>query len=516
MAEPRVGEESVTSQIFRVRGQRSRWRYPDQNLTPENCEILRDVNLSERGVANSRPGYIAYSPDQLSGGEAVVGLFDLTFSGDSNKRVVITPTKVYTDTGSARVNITGTALSGGADNKIHGVFIKDQFVFSNSVNTVRKWNGNDSTPTNTSDLTTVPWTKVDGLFLHKNLLMIWGPTESSTKYNTRIRWCDINRQTYAVDINTWPDTNRYEIYDGGTPIVGCVDNWGLALIFKSDGLYQGEIFYDPIGHIDFRLGKPIRGFSPIASKSLIARPEFVFGVAQEGLFIIRPDLSFTLVSSDDSTEWFNLNQDRLQYAQSFVSERDHQVRTIISSSGNTNNQDIVLVWDWDTGDIWIDRPSHKLNYAEKLLVSGEEFHWTGSSTGYLYQGNKITYLDDAGTGYNWRIKMSPNDLGLPGMQKHILNVRTFHRRRVGQQDISFTVHIDQGREPSVNGTLAVAQTSKWNAGRKWSTGESWPGASARVTDFFVDRMCETMAPEWVGQGPSGIEGYIVEYIPLEG
>lgn len=515
MAEPRVGEESVTSAIYRIKGQRSKWRYPDNRLTPEFCEILRDVNISERGVASSRPGYILYNSTSLPSGETVVGLFDLKFANGDVKRVVITPTKIYTDTGSARVDITGSNLSGGNDNRIHAVFIKDQLVFSNSVNTIRVWNGNDTSPTTTSNLTTVPWTKVKGLFLHKNLMLVWGPTEGGTFYPTRLRWCDIERTVFTVDINNWPDTNRYEVYDGGTPIIACVDAWGLALVFKSDGLYQGEIFYDAIGHLDFRLGKPMRGFSPIADKSFIARPDFVFGIAQEGAFIIRPDLSFELITLDDSDDWFGLNQDRLQYAQSFVSERNHQIRTLVSSSGNSFGHDRILVWDWDTGDLWFDRPSDVLNYGEKLLINGEEFHWLGSSIGNLYQGNKATYLDDAGTGYSWRIKMTPNDLGLPGKQKHVLNIRTLHRKRIGQQNVALTVHIDQGKTSNESGILTIASDAKWNTGRKWNSGETWGGSEARETDFFIDRICETITPEWTGQGPSGIEGYIVDFIMLE-
>ena len=58
----RVTDEAVvTTPMFRVRGQVSRWNYPHTRLTPEHCEILQDVNISEEGVAQSRYGTAKYN-----------------------------------------------------------------------------------------------------------------------------------------------------------------------------------------------------------------------------------------------------------------------------------------------------------------------------------------------------------------------------------------------------------------------------------------------------------------------
>ena len=106
----RVTDEVTSSQIFRIRGQMSRWKYPDpyNRLTPEHCEILTNVNISERGIAESRNGYVKYNNATLTGGETVVGLWQGKFSNGETKQVVVTPTKVYSDpggTGSTRVDI---------------------------------------------------------------------------------------------------------------------------------------------------------------------------------------------------------------------------------------------------------------------------------------------------------------------------------------------------------------------------------------------------------------------------
>ena len=510
----RVTEGAVTSSFFKIRGQMSKWHYPHPRLTPEHCEILRNVNLSERGTALSRYGVAKYSQSSLAGGEIAVGLWQGKFANGTIRTVIVTPTAIYNDDGTTRSTITGTALTGGNDDRVRFVFLKDQLIIQQPVDEPRVWNGN--TGVNTSDLATVPWTKVDDMFAHKNLLVALAPTESGTKFPTRARWCDINRSTYVVDINSWPSTNRYEIYDGGAPIVGGVDAWGKAMIFKEDGLYPGEIHYDVLGHYDFRLERPLRGFSPVSRMSLVSRPEFIFGAATEGLFVIQPDMSLNIVNNDDITEWLGLNQGRLQHSQAFVREKEHQVRLICSSDGNTASHDRTLVWDWDTGDVWLDDPTVKMNYGASIFVSNEELDFIGGTDSYLYQGNRTSYEDDDGTGFPWRIKMAPNDLGIPGKSKHILNIRTFHRYRKGSANVSLKLHFDEGRSSTENVTLDMSSAYKWEAGTpKWDSGTKWLGEGARVSDFFCNRMCETIAPEWTGNNPASVEGYQVEYILLD-
>ncbi|MAH51571.1 hypothetical protein CMI37_37490 [Candidatus Pacearchaeota archaeon] len=516
VASSRVSEQLITSPVFRVRGQRSGYTYPNENLTPEHCEVLRDVNISERGIAQSRYGTAYYNSTVLAGSEVATGLWQGTFKNGDVKQVIVTPTKVYSDDGTTRVDITGADLAGGADDRVQFVFVKDTLIINNAVDDPRTWGGDDTTPTNTADLTTIPFTKCNAMMVHQNLLIAMGTTESGTYFPTRFRWCDINRQNYVVDINTWLTDDFYEIYDGGPAIVGGVDNWGLALVFKEDGVYPGQIVYGPLGYYDFQLGQPQHGFSPVSNMSLVARPEFVFGVAREGIFVLRPDMSFEIVNTHDSDEWFGLNQGRLKFAQSYVREKDHQVRTIVSSSGNTTNHDLELVWDWEDGDLWLDRPSVKKNYVRSAIVSNEELDWFAGTDSYLYQGNKSTYLDDNGTGFNWRIKMTPNDLDLPGVNKHFVNLVTLHRKRAGAQILNVKAHINEGRSGIASGQLMVGAEYQWNTGIKWNSGKKWPGATSKRADFFVNLTGETIAPEWSSDDPANVIGYQVEYIPLEG
>jgi hypothetical protein len=515
MAVARVTPGAVTSPVFRVRGQRSRWRYPHERLNPEFCEILHDVNISERGTAESRLGYVLFNSTVLPGGEACTGLWEGTFSVRGLKRVISTPTHVYSDDGTTRVDITGSALTATADDRVRHCFLKDQLILNNSVDAPRVWAGDDSTPTNTAAVTGIPFSKAVDMVTHQNLLLFFGTTESSTYYPTRVRWCDINRQTYTVDITQWPAANRYEVYDGGPKIIGAVDNWGTVWIAKEDGVYPGAITYDALGKYDFRLGEPLRGFHPISKMSLVSRPEFIFGAAHEGLFVIRQDGSVEIVNTDDVNTWLDLKHSRMQYSQAYVRERDHQIRLLCSSEDNNSGHDVILVWDWESGDTWLDYPTHTINYAQWLTQSGEEQDWLGGYAGYIYKTDGSTSTDD-GTRVPWQVKMCPNDLGMPGVEKHILNVRTLYRYQAGMQTTTMKVHIDEGEVSPARGTLELTSDFQWNTGRQWNTGNQWSGVGKRSLDLWVNRICKTIAPEWYASDPINIEGYQVEYVPLEG
>ena len=511
MAKPDVSPELQTSPVFRIRGQKSRWRYPEpQRQSPEDAVYMRDINISEFGSADTRYGYTTYNASVLTGPEAVVGLIQEKFSTGTHQ-FVITPTKIYHDTGTVRTDLTGAlTLNGGNDARTRHAFIKDQIVGTNGVNAT--WvKDNGGATGNATALSGVPWTKCQDLVAHKGLLVALNTTESGTNYPTRIRWCDINTRTFVPDITVWRSDSRYEVYDGGPAIVGGVDNWTKLLIFKEDGMYPGAIQYD-VGYLEFRLEEPIlRGFHPIAKQSLIARPEFVFGVAKEGPFVIRPDFSFELLSRDIQDEWNTLTQASLQYAVSFIREKDHQVRTLLAGAGTSSGFDLIMVWDWETNEIFFDRPSAVMNFGARVVLSDNEQDWLGSRNGYVYKGNLSTYEDDNGTGIAWQVRMAPNDLGSPGVTKYICDLITIYRDRSGADTAVLTVTRDQGVFPSRSKTLDLTSGELWDSGLLWNTGVLWGGGQNRTSRFFVNRTAENIAPEWSGDAPASLVGYQVTY-----
>ena len=506
-----------TSEVFAVRGQRARWRYPDpyDRLTPEYTRKLANMNLSERGTADTRRGYEKYNAAQLSGSEVVVGLNQTTFPAYGTQRLVVTPTKVYIDNGSVRQDITASVTwNGGNDDRCRFAFLDKKVFINNGVDQIVTWTGDSASPANIAALTGMPWTKVKDIVVHKGLLIALRPTESGVDLSTMIRWSDVDRTTHESDTSVWFSTNRTDIYEGGAPIIGGVDNWSRLWVMKEDGVYSGKVEIAH-GRFEYSFINEMRGFEPIAPLSFITRPEFIFGAAREGAFVIRPDESMEWVTSDNQNEWRSLNQSRLQYAVSWIRESDHQVRTLVSSSGNTSAHDKVMIWDWETGDLWFDKPSTPMNYAARAVVSNVELDFFGDKAGYIYQGNGATVTTDDGNTFEWEIDMSPNDLGMPNLRKHILVIRTYLKQKAGSQTVNLTVEVDQGKQPVVSAQLFGGTTQEYNSGLQYNSGLRYEGGTNQQLVAFVNRIAEVVAPRWIGSDAIELVGYDVEWVPLE-
>jgi len=580
----RISQQAVTSPVFRIKGQRSRWFYPDQRLTPEHAERMRNIDISERGVAHSRYGYEPYTEKTLTKdstsnytGYSITGLNSVTYADGNNRRVILGSTvanpgagttKMWNDLGDGGTitELTGsTNLSAGHDVRFTTAFLKDKFFIADSYGQVQSWDGNlsnnfvtlapkEATAGVGSDI----FTACKGLFVHSNGLGVYGTTEGGVYKPTNIRFCNVSlnkSEMWEVDTNIFPQQNLFKCFEGGAPVVHCIDFNGKLLIFKEDGLYTGFVGTTTMGYRNFEFERTIRGFSPAGRNSIISRPEFCCGLAKEGIFVITPDLQYQIINSDDITEFFNLNMFRLDKAQAMIREADHQVRFYTSSNGDVLDPkvassgtplrgggsagfDVILVWDWETGDTWIDTPSHTVNTISSFVdTDGKQRDWIGAlnqtedgpaydgndstringgnAFGRIYTGNQPSVNEDNGVPYNWQIKMSPNDLGMPGRSKHILNIRTLYRKRSGQQKLTFRANVNEGRESAYTEEVSLGTGVAWDQGESYNKGKKWPGTGALRADVFVNRVCETIAPEWFSNSPASIEGYIVEYIPLD-
>lgn len=501
------------SPIYRVRGLTDKL-YPDADVTPEQATVLSNVNLTEQGSAKTRNGYTTYNSNQMTGGKGVTGLYQATFKTNGVQQIEVGNTGVYADNGTTRKDITGAlTLTNSEDSRYRFAFIKDQIVATNGVDETWTWGGDYATPTAAAALAGVTWSTCQDIVSHRNLLFCLYPTESAVKYPTRIRWCDIDIGTFQIDITSWPTDSYYELYQDGSAIVGGVDAFDRLMVFKADGMYPVSVVIDE-GFIEVVAETPRRGFEPIAKNSIIARPEFIWVVARDGCYRINPDLSFELVTSPIQSTWNALNQGRLQYAVSWMREQDHQVRTLLSGSTNTTYHDKVLVYDWQTGDVWIDTPTDTLNYATRFVSSNTEYDFLGTGDGYVMTGN--TGTQDNGTGFSWTITLSPNDLGLPGKLKRIVNLLTYYREQTGSQSITLTLTRDQGRRTQRVNNLETGLRDLWNAGDLWGDGSLWDVGDNNVNRYFVNRVCETVAPSWTGTDEiMDLQGYQVEFVVEE-
>ena len=513
MAQPQSRTSTNKSPIFRLRGQNDEF-YPSSTLSPENTEILERVNITETGSIRRAFGSAKYNATQItesSVSKSVTGLWQQVYHNDTERNYETAGTKVYTDDGTTRTDITGSlTLTDSADARYRFAYTKDQVIATNGVDETWAASGTG----NATALSGVPWTTCEDLVVAKNLLVALAPTVGGTKFPTRIQWCDINTATFELDITNWPSDSIYELYEGSDGILGGVEFRGRLFVVKEDGVYPMSIGVDN-GFIEVFADdqlQPLRGeFTPVAKNSIVALPNFMFVIAEDGAYRINPDLTYDLVTDKIQETWNGLNKGRLQYAHSFVRQSDHQIRTLLSSSPNTTGHDRTLVYDYQTGDVWIEPISNTPNVMAEWSVSNVKYDIAGSTDGYVRQGNDSTKTDDDGTDITWRIRGAANDLGHPGASKTIVQLITYYKSKGGQQTITSIVYRDDGLEKNRSSVLTLGTMLDYNDGNQYNTGLNFGGGTTSQKGFFVNRGCDTVSPQWSGTEDFELIGYQVEY-----
>lgn len=503
------------SPLFRVRG-RSDYTYGDTRLSPEQTETLENVNLTETGTALRRYGYDQYNANQITESAVakdVTGLASLPFKAGT-EFASFAGTKFYEETGASRTDRTGTlTLTDNAELRWRIVFLQDSMVATNGTDETVRWTGSG----NATDLTAsanVPFTKCKDLVVHQNLLVALRPTVSGTDHTTRVMWCDINPRLFTVDITNFPDDNRADVYDQGAPIVGGADFGGFLYVVKEDGVYQCKLQYDS-GFVELNVLQAIPGFEPIATNSILTRvgnPSFLWFVARDGAYIVNPDNSFVKVTEQVQNTWNGLNQSRLVYAVSWIRRKDKQVRTLLSSGSNSTGHDRIMVYDWDTGDVWFDKPGDAMGFGDTWVVSNTEYDMLGSADGYIHQGNDSNQGQDDGTDITATIKGVPNDLGLPGRSKNIINLITFWRTPTsGEQQIEYKLYRDEGSLLTVAGNATVGRNQQYDSGLAYDSGLTYGGGANFEVVSFINRDAKVIAPEFTTNDAMELQSWQIEF-----
>jgi len=515
MAQPVSKPSLEKTQIYRLRGLKDRLVYPNPDLTAENCRTVSNVNFSEQQLASSRNGYEKYNSTQIPNSEPVVGFIEETFATNGLKRVFCTPDEIYTDDGTTRTEITDSVpMTGGNDEQFVMDFVDDKIVGTNGKNNCFTWGGSGNAAVFSFAADSTSFTTAEALVEHSNALVVLAPTISSSKKLTRILWSDVNTQDFTGDIGRYPANNRYEVGgENSAAIVGGVDNWGKLWVMKTDGVYPGRLEYTS-GYIEYVPDEEIgymRGFRPVSKSSFIARPEFIFGIALEGAFVIDPRGQFSIITKDIDFQTL-FNRDRLQYAIATTRDFEHQVRVLMSSASNTQGHDRVLIWDWETGDVSIDKhESNKMSWIGHYFASGVEYDLLASyAAGYMYKAN--TGTDDDGTGIEWEIETAPNDLGFPGVEKTIHNVVLYYRDvGDGPQTLTLQLIRDEGIRGSRSKILQLGTDLQYDEGHPYDAALKYPGGGNDRKMWGCNRTALTAAFRLTGSSVVRIVGYQIWY-----
>ena len=504
------------SPIIRIRGLKDRLVYPNKELTPENCVVVSNINFSERGIAASRGGKEKFNTTQIPNAEPVLGFRQANFKAGSQK-LFCTPDKVYTDDGTTRKDITGSlSHTGGNDVHFPLEFLDDQIFGCNGIDAPFVWAGDFATPTAAAALSfaadSTQFTTCEGFVAHRNTLVVLSPTISGVKQTTRILWADVDTRDFGVDTTRYLNNNRYEIGGiGSSEIIGGVDNWDKLWVMKSDGVYPGRLEFRT-GHIEYVPDEEVgalKGVSPVAKSSFLARPDFIFGIAKEGAFIVRPNGQFGIVTKDIDFDGL-FNRSRLQYAIATTRDDDHQVRVLMSSKANTQGHDKILVWDWETGDVSIeDYSNNLLSWISRYDDNGTEQDLHASnSLGYMYTANVGD--DDDGKGIAWEIEMAPYDMGLAGVDKTIHSIVTYYRDvGAGLQAIQIEMQRDEGTRSSRTKNSQIGTDLQYDEGRTYDSGLIYPGGGNDSIRWGVNRTAQSLSMRWSGSSIVKLVGYQV-------
>lgn len=531
MPESRVTRSLVTSPIVRIRGRKS-YTYPDRRLFPGDSDVLKNVMINTQGTITRRNGYELFNDDQiteLSTAKAIVGLHEQKFTDGTIRKIEVAGTKVYTDDGTTRTDVTGTAEVEDDTNARYRFAFIGNYVFATG-GTTRPWRitntGNAAVLANT-----IPFAQASGDYckdfvVHRNILLALNTKENGTLFPTRVRWCDLNTNVFTIDPTVWPDINRFEIYAEGAPIVGGSDNFGRLLIFKEDGLYPCVLNFN-LGFIELVLkeAESYKGFQPIARNSILSRPQFTWVVAKDGAYIVAPSGSGTglgvqLVTGDIQQAWnTELSPSMLQYAVSWVREKDFQVRTLLASAGSSTF-DRVLVWNYQSNDLWFEEYAGDINYGTLQRISSEEFDFLGDNDGYVYTGD--TGDTDNGAVISWEAKVSPydmrpgpEDIGQTGKVKDLKHARIYFREAAQAGIVDVTFILNEGGKGSRSTQLDLGPSIQYNEGWQYNSGLVWPGGSTRSKSFFINRLAETVGVKMTGTGRVNVSGTSFEWMPIE-
>ena len=199
---------------------------------------MDNIDLSEQRRARRRSGYEKYNSGQISGSPALTGFIQQDIGTQGVRNVYTTATKIYADDGSTRTDLTGSVtINAGVEARHRFAYLDSTLIAVNGTNNIWTWNGNTSSSATAMTTAPVAIATCEDLVVHKNVLLYIAPTISSTKYPTRLYWCDVNTDTFGVDIDRILDNNRFEVDAGGTDIIAGASAWDQVFIFKQDGVY---------------------------------------------------------------------------------------------------------------------------------------------------------------------------------------------------------------------------------------------------------------------------------------
>lgn len=415
-------------------------------------------------------------------------------------------TSAYSDNGITQTNITGTALTGTANQKITSCVLGGVLIINNQADRPKYWAGSG----NLANLT--GWTsthRCKALRSFKNYLIALNITKGSNNYASMVKWSHAAAPGFIPDSwdenDTTRDAGELDVAETDDEIVDGLALGNTFIIYKQRSCYGMQYLGN---NSIFRVFKLPGGFGALTQNCVADTPNGHV-VLTNGPDVIRHYANEPQsIIQGKWRKWLADNIDPSSYYNSFVAcNRDKsEVWVCIPTTGNTY-PNVALIWNWND-DTWTKISIPNLTHAhfgtylqsevsfdyENVLTFDtweEPFESIDVSTRLLASSadQKLYLMDEGDTADGSNFTATFSRVGLSFGDP---DTRKLHR------GVTLRVDADAGTSLTVEG----ASSDDIEGPYSYASGVTYTVGTSRKADFMVSgrfvgyRVTSTGAGQW--------------------
>ncbi len=427
---------------------------------------------------------------------------------------------VYVDDGTTRTNITGTAPTGGVDDRWTGGTLNGVFTLNNGVDVPMYWAG-------TGTLASVGgwdtnW-RCKAFRPFKNFLVALNVTKTGTNYPYMVKWSttlDPGAITAAGDwdiTNPAKDAGEVDLSETPDVIIDCLPLGDNNIIYKERSMYA--MTYVGAPYI-FRFQR-LPGESGILAAGCVANTPLGHVVLTAGDVVVNNGTGVQSIANGVIRDYIFKNISSLYYKRAFVVPNPQKNEVwICFPYGNSSTCNKACVWNW-IDKTWSIRSLANVTYgcSGQVEVSITSTDWTDTDTWdsdasswneneasptesrlILCHSTPYISLADVGTSdfgslISATLERTGIDLGDPTRVKTITSIRPVidgtNAMQVGVQ-VGYSMYPDQ--------------TPTWGAVQNFSVGTSYKVDTLTSGRYLSIRFTNTDYQRW------RIKSFYLDYI----
>ena len=300
-------------------------------------------------------------------------------------------TSIYSDDGTTRTNITGTAPTGAIDDRWTGGSLNGVAILNNGIDVPQYWGGTGTF----ANLTAWPAnTRVSSLRPFKNYLV--GLDVLKNKGTTNNRYPHMVKWSHAADPGTIPssydetdatkDAGEVDLAEEPSLMVDQLPMGDMNIIYKERSMY-GMSF---IGQPNIWRFQRLPGDIGALARGCVASTPIGHVVLTAGDVILHSGQGPQSIINAKMRRWLFNQIDSTNYKRAFVSANParNEVWICFPTAGDTTCR-VALVWNW-TDATWTIRSlnnvtyaaSGQINYAAASAWSSDTEAWQNDATSW--------------------------------------------------------------------------------------------------------------------------------------